>query len=65
MKSYDNEAVEPPKKRKTCRRYNDLGHAHYLTFSCFRRQRGRVGHAHRYIRPREIKVGTAHPTKLT
>jgi putative transposase len=24
--------------RKTCRRYNDLGHAHSLTFSCFHRQ---------------------------
>ena len=25
-------------KRKTCRRYDDPGHAHALTFSCFRRQ---------------------------
>src|SRR5437667_3015554 len=25
-------------KYKTCRRYDDLGHAHALTFSCFRRQ---------------------------
>jgi REP-associated tyrosine transposase len=24
--------------RKTCRRYNDPGHAHALTFSCYRRQ---------------------------
>lgn len=24
--------------RKTCRRYNDYGHAHFLTFSCLRRQ---------------------------
>ncbi|MCA9073804.1 MAG: transposase [Planctomycetaceae bacterium] len=24
--------------RKTCRRFNDAGHAHFLTFSCFRRQ---------------------------
>ncbi len=24
--------------RKTCRRYNESGHAHSLTFSCFRRQ---------------------------
>jgi putative transposase len=27
-----------PAKRKTCRRYNDVGHAHSLTFSCFKRQ---------------------------
>ena len=26
-------------KRKTCRRYNESGHAHALTFSCFRRQK--------------------------
>src|SRR4051794_385181 len=26
------------KYRKTCRRYNDPGHAHSLTFSCFHRQ---------------------------
>ncbi len=26
------------RRRKTCRRYNDPGHAHALTFSCFRRQ---------------------------
>jgi len=25
-------------QRKTCKRYNDIGHAHALTFSCFRRQ---------------------------
>ncbi len=25
-------------KRKTCRRYNDPGHAHALTFTCFQRQ---------------------------
>ena len=25
-------------KRKSCRRYNDVGHAHSLTFSCFKRQ---------------------------
>jgi putative transposase len=24
--------------RKTCKRYNSAGHAHVLTFSCFRRQ---------------------------
>ncbi|WP_237226386.1 REP-associated tyrosine transposase [Rubinisphaera sp. JC750] len=24
--------------RKQCRRYNDRGHAHFLTFSCFNRQ---------------------------
>ncbi len=24
--------------RKKCRRFNDAGHAHFLTFSCFRRQ---------------------------
>ena len=24
--------------RKTCRRYDEPGHAHFLTFSCFRRQ---------------------------
>jgi putative transposase len=24
--------------RKTCKRYNDRGHAHYLTFSCFQRR---------------------------
>src|SRR5438067_9143059 len=24
--------------RKTCKRYNDVGHAHSLTFSCFHRQ---------------------------
>ncbi|MCA8993910.1 MAG: transposase [Planctomycetaceae bacterium] len=24
--------------RKTCRRWNEVGHAHFLTFSCFRRQ---------------------------
>jgi putative transposase len=28
----------PNKQRKTCRRYNDPGHAHALTFSCFQRQ---------------------------
>jgi putative transposase len=26
----------PARKHKTCRRYNDPGHAHSLTFSCFR-----------------------------
>ena len=25
-------------KHKTCRRYDDAGHAHSLTFSCFKRQ---------------------------
>ena len=30
--------MESQKKRKTCRRYNDPGHADFLTFSCFRRQ---------------------------
>jgi putative transposase len=29
---------DPVNHRKTCRRYNDPGHAHALTFSCFRRQ---------------------------
>jgi len=33
-----NESVETQSKRKTCRRYNDPGHAHALTFSCFQRQ---------------------------
>ena len=27
-----------PAHRKRCRRYDEPGHAHYLTFSCFRRQ---------------------------
>jgi putative transposase len=27
-----------PAKRRTCRRYNEIGHAHALTFTCFRRQ---------------------------
>lgn len=27
-----------PPKHKSCRRYNDPGHAHALTFSCFQRQ---------------------------
>jgi putative transposase len=27
-----------PHKRKTCKRYNLVGHAHALTFTCFRRQ---------------------------
>ena len=27
-----------PRKHKACRRYNDAGHAHALTFSCFHRQ---------------------------
>ena len=30
-------AKQPP-IRKTCRRYNEPGHAHELTFSCFRRR---------------------------
>jgi len=34
----DKAASERP-KYKTCRRYNDAGHAHALTFSCFRRQK--------------------------
>lgn len=34
----DEAAGELP-KYKTCRRYNDAGHAHALTFSCFRRQK--------------------------
>lgn len=25
-------------QRKRCRRFNDIGHAHFLTFSCFKRQ---------------------------
>src|SRR5438067_1523836 len=29
---------DPRTHRKTCKRYNDVGHAHALTFSCFRRQ---------------------------
>jgi hypothetical protein len=28
----------PPPIRKTCKRYNVPGHAHFLTFSCFRRR---------------------------
>lgn len=28
----------PVPHRRTCKRYNDPGHAHALTFSCFRRQ---------------------------
>ncbi len=32
-----NEPDERP-HRKTCRRFNEAGHAHALTFSCFRRQ---------------------------
>jgi len=28
----------PEKPRKTCKRFNDSGHAHALTFSCFRRR---------------------------
>ena len=31
-------ALRHPPKRKTCRRYNVPGHAHALTFCCFRRQ---------------------------
>src|SRR6266700_5366021 len=34
LNSYDC----PMPHRKTCKRYNDPGHAHALTFSCFRRQ---------------------------
>ena len=30
---------DPVDHRKTCHRYNDPGHAHALTFSCFHRQR--------------------------
>ena len=30
-------------KFKRCKRYNDVGHAHELTFSCFRRQRFLLG----------------------
>jgi putative transposase len=29
----------PNQKYKTCRRYNDAGHAHALTFCCYKRQR--------------------------
>ena len=29
---------DPSSHRKHCRRFNDAGHAHALTFSCFRRQ---------------------------
>jgi putative transposase len=29
---------EAMSRRKTCKRFNDPGHAHALTFSCFRRQ---------------------------
>ena len=32
------EAPDDPPHRKTCRRYNTPGHAHYLTFSCFSRR---------------------------
>ncbi|OYW22031.1 MAG: hypothetical protein B7Z55_05125, partial [Planctomycetales bacterium 12-60-4] len=28
---------QPPDDYKRCRRYNDVGHAHALTFSCFQR----------------------------
>jgi REP-associated tyrosine transposase len=28
----------PERHRKRCRRFNDIGHAHALTFSCFQRQ---------------------------
>ncbi len=28
----------PAKHRKTCRRYNEFGHAHAFTFSCFQRR---------------------------
>jgi putative transposase len=42
---YGNVRFEPApwliramRHRKTCKRYNDPGHAHVLTFSCFRRQ---------------------------
>jgi putative transposase len=27
----------PPPHRKRCKRYNDLGHAHFFTFSCWKR----------------------------
>src|SRR5688500_12302968 len=29
----------PPPKYKTCKRFNDFGHAHALTFCCFKRQK--------------------------
>jgi putative transposase len=33
-----SETIPPLPHRKLCRRYNDPGHAHFLTFSCFKRQ---------------------------
>ena len=33
-----NHRAQTPAKRKTCRRYNDPGDAHSLTFSCFQRR---------------------------
>ena len=30
--------MAPVEHRKACRRYNEPGHAHFITFSCFRRQ---------------------------
>ena len=30
-------ASDQPAKRKTCKRFNEPGHAHSLTFSCFKR----------------------------
>jgi putative transposase len=30
--------MQPPSHRKRCRRINEAGHAHALTFSCYRRQ---------------------------
>jgi hypothetical protein len=31
--------MTPARHRKRCQRDNIVGHAHYLTFSCYRRQR--------------------------
>ncbi|MCG8404764.1 MAG: hypothetical protein MI923_06155 [Phycisphaerales bacterium] len=30
--------LRKPQKYKTCKRFNDPGHAHSLTFTCFHRQ---------------------------
>jgi len=34
----DSPPPPDPLIRKTCKRYNVVGHAHYLTFSCFQRR---------------------------
>jgi putative transposase len=35
---FNKETLNSTSYRKTCRRYNEAGHAHAVTFSCFRRQ---------------------------